>query len=255
MSSSLSQRQIDVSFANFFRSAILSAAISVLLFPVPVSAGSEHLTQGYHPPNVVVIILDWLRRDAVGAYREKPVLTPNIDQLAKQGVRFENVYTPATLCTPARASIITGTYPHKHGLEKVIYPAGFPGKIPTKHPEGLSNPFHDNRFMLWDNFPVLLHNSGYETAHIGKWHLGPSNPGFFDTWKTYNSLMPHWIGEPYKSTYRENIETDEGIRFIERNADRPFFLYQSFYNPHAPFQPPTKFQDLYKNRFFRVSYG
>ena len=192
----------------------------------------------YRPPNVVLILGDWLRRDAIGAYGEKPVQTPNIDALAKAGIRFNNAYTPASLCTPARASILTGVYPHQHGLERVIYPPGFPGKIPTKHPEGLSDPWHDDRYRLWDNFLVYLHNTGYQNAHIGKWHLGTSNPGFFDYWKSFNSLMPHWVGTPYESAYREDIQTDEGIRFIEQNADRPFFLYQSYYSPHAPFQPP-----------------
>ena len=224
-----------------FQIGIVIVAAAMLPAQNVFAAGRD-----YRPPNVVLIVGDWLRRDAIGVYDEKPVQTPNIDALANSGIRFDNAYTPASLCTPARASILTGVYPHQHGLERVIYPAGFPGKIPTKHPEGLSDPWHDNRYRLWDNFLVYLHNTGYQNAHIGKWHLGTSNPGFFDYWKSFNSLMPHWVGTPYESAYREDIQTDEGIRFIEQNADRPFFLYQSYYSPHAPFQPPPEYRALYE---------
>ena len=100
------------------------------------------------------------------------------------------------------------------------------------------DPFRDARFRLWDNFVYYLSNAGYATACIGKWHLGPGNPGFFDTFKAFNSLLRHWVGEPHKSAYRPDLETDEGIRFIEANAGRPWFLYQSYYAPHEPLDPP-----------------
>ncbi len=200
------------------------------------------------PPNIVLILFDWARRDAIGVYSAKDVTTPNIDALANDGVRFDNAYTPATLCSPARASIITGVYPHAHQLRKTMYPAGINGDLPTMYPDPIANPFDDERFNLAINFPKYLTNSGFATAHIGKWHLGTGNPGFFDLFKSYNSLMPHWIGQPNQSAYREDIQTNEGIRFIQQNADRPFFLYQSYYTPHAPYQPPQKYVDLYQDR-------
>lgn len=200
------------------------------------------------PPNIVLILFDWARRDAIGVYSSKEVSTPNIDRLANDGVRFDNAYTPATLCSPARASIITGTYPHAHKLRKTIYPAGINGGLPTMYSDPIANPFDDGRFNLAINFPGYLTNSGFATAHIGKWHLGTGNPGFFDLFKSYNSLMPHWIGEPGKSVYREDVQTSEGIRFILQNADRPFFLYQSYYTPHAPYQPPQKYAEMYRDR-------
>jgi len=200
------------------------------------------------PPNIVLILFDWARRDAIGVYSDKDVSTPNIDTLASEGVRFDNAYTPATLCSPARASIITGVYPHAHQLRKTMYPAGINGGLPTMYADPIADPFDDERFNLAINFPKYVTNSGFATAHIGKWHLGTGNPGFFDLFKSYNSLMPHWIGEPLQSVYREDIQTNEGIRFIQQNADRPFFLYQSYYTPHAPFQPPQKYVDLYQDR-------
>lgn len=199
------------------------------------------------PPNIVLVLFDWARRDAVGAYGEKPVITPNIDRLARRGVRFDNAYTTATLCSPARASLLTGLYPHAHGVRKTMYPPGIQGRLPTMYLRPIANAFADERFNLAINFPKYLVNSGFAAAHIGKWHLGVSNPGFFDLFKSYNSLMPHWVGAPNQSAYREDIQTNEGIRFIQENADRPFFLYQSYYTPHAPFQPPDNYAALYKD--------
>lgn len=211
------------------------------LFPVHGNAEER-------PPNIVLILFDWARRDAIGVYSAKDVTTPNIDSLANEGVRFDNAYTPATLCSPARASIITGVYPHAHRLRKTMYPAGINGGLPTMYPDPIANPFDDERFNLAINFPKYVTNSGFATAHIGKWHLGIGNPGSFDLFKSYNSLMPHWVGQPNQSAYREDIQTNEGIRFIQQNANRPFFLYQSYYTPHAPYQPPQKYVDMYQNR-------
>jgi choline-sulfatase len=209
----------------------------------PVFSNAQH-----RPPNIVLILFDWARRDAIGVYSDKDVTTPNIDSLANAGVRFDNAYTPATLCSPARASIITGIYPHAHRLRKTMYPAGINGGLPTMYLDPIADPFDDERFNLAVSFPRYLTNSGFATAHIGKWHLGIANPGFFDLFKSYNSLMPHWVGQPNQSAYREAIQTGEGVRFIQQNADRPFFLYQSFYTPHAPYQPPQKYVDMYQGR-------
>jgi arylsulfatase A-like enzyme len=110
------------------------------------------------------------------------------------------------------------------------------------------DPFRDARFRLWDNFAYYLSNAGYATGCVGKWHLGPGNPGFFDTFKAFNSLLRHWVGEPHKSPYRPDVETDEGIRFIEANAGRPWFLYQSYYAPHEPLDPPKQWAAKFTNQ-------
>lgn len=243
----------------FKRNKLLSLLLIPAYVMVYLSCASLHasetstLTTLYNdpkqrPPNVVLILFDWARRDAIGVYSDKDVSTPNIDRLANDGVRFDNAYTTATLCSPARASLITGTYPHAHGIRKTMYPAGIFGGLPTMYQTPIADPFNDERFSLAINFPKYITNSGFATAHIGKWHLGTGNPGFFDVFKSYNSLMPHWVNKPNGSPYREDIQTNEGIRFIQQNADRPFFLYQSFYTPHAPYQPPQKYVDMYKDR-------
>ncbi len=206
------------------------------------------------PPNILFILFDKCRTDAVGCYGEREVHTPNLDALARTGVRFANCFTPQALCGPARASILTGSYPHAHGLRRNVYP------IPTtsvhsNYKESIADPFRDPRFRLWDNFPFLLDNAGYATAHIGKWHLGPPNPGFFDYWKSFNSLLRHWIGEPHQSGYRPDVHTEQGMRFMERHRDEPFFLYQSYYAPHEPLDPPRQFLEHYQGDERAAYYG
>lgn len=173
----------------------------ILYSPVMLVSAADNKFQNlyaekYRPPNVVLILFDWARRDAIGVYSDKPVSTPNIDKLANNGVRFNNAYTTATLCSPARASLITGLYPHAHGVRKTMYPAGINGELPTMYKKPIANPFNEPEFNLAINFPKYITNSGFATAHIGKWHLGIGNPGFFDLFKSYNSLMPHWVGTP-----------------------------------------------------------
>ena len=203
---------------------------------------------GEPPLNVLIFLFDKCRTDSIGAYGGKRVSTPNIDWLAQTGVRFANCYTPQALCGPARASIITGQYPHAHGLRRNVYPIDPSQNNHNTYPEPVPDPFIDKRFRLWNNFPYLLNSGGYQTGLVGKWHLGPRNPGFFDMWKGFNSTLPHWIGKPHESAYRPDVHTDQGIDFIEKNARKPFFLYQSYYTPHEPLDPPKKYLGLHGAR-------
>lgn len=209
-------------------------------FLASLASAPAAFPQSANPPNVLLLIYDKCRADAIGAYGSKDARTPNLDQLAASGVRFDHAYTPQALCGPARASMLTGLYPHAHGVRRNVYPAPA-GRTNTNFPDPIADPFRDSRFRLWDNIVYQLNNAGYATGCIGKWHLGPGNPGFFDTFKAFNSLLRHWVGEPHKSAYRPDVETDEAIRFIETNAARPWFLYQSYYAPHEPLNPPEKF--------------
>jgi arylsulfatase A-like enzyme len=201
------------------------------------AAGAQQRSS--RPPNVLLVLFDKCRADAIGAYGRPEPQTPNLDRLAGSGVRFDYAYTPQALCGPARASMLTGLYPHAHGVRRNVYPAPA-GRINSNFPEVIVDPFREPRFRLWDNFVYQLNNAGYATGCVGKWHLGPANPGFFDTFKAFNSLLRHWVGEPHRSAYRPDIETEEGIRFIEANAGRPWFLYQSYYAPHEPLAPPVE---------------
>ena len=101
------------------------------------------------PPNVLFLLFDKCRRDAFGAYGMKPVHTPHIDALAKDGVRFDTYYAPQGLCGPCRASIITGMYPNEHGMRKNCHPTH--GRGQNSYHGRNPDPFHDERFDLWDS--------------------------------------------------------------------------------------------------------
>ena len=227
------------------RSVLTAVAGAPLLASAQTQPGREDAYEGR--PNFLFVLFDKCRRDGIGAYGRTDVHSPNIDRLAQGGVRFNNCYAPQPLCGPARASIITGQYPHRHGMRKNTYPYARTLSNNVYH-ESIPDPFGDPRFDLWDNFPHFLNVAGYRSAHIGKWHLGPANPGFFDIWKSFNSQILHWVGQPHKSPYRHEVHTDLGIEFIEQNADRPFFLYQSYYSPHEPNDPPKQFRDLFRGK-------
>lgn len=210
-------------------------------------AHGQQRAPGGRTPNVLLILFDKCRADAIGVYARQDGLTPHLDRMAASGVVFANAYTPQALCGPARASILTGKYPHAHGLRRNVYPAAA-GKLNTNFQDPVADPFRDPRFQLWDNFVFFLNNAGYATGSIGKWHLGPGNPGFFDTFKAFNSLLRHWVGEPHQSLYRPDVQTTEAIRFFERNQGQPWFLQQSFYAPHEPLDPPREWAQKFRGR-------
>jgi arylsulfatase A-like enzyme len=201
------------------------------------------------PPNILFLMADQFRADALGASGNGWVRTPSLDRLAGGGVRFSNAYTPQALCTPARAALMTGVYPHTTRLQGNLY--------------GVDDGFQVPKYRLTPNLPALLRQAGYRTGYIGKWHLGERNPGFFDYWNGYNSYNslnpvyrePHWMGKPYESAYRPDVDTDDAIRFLEENRSRPFALFVSYYPPHDPYNPPRIFQEMYQGREHAGYYG
>ena len=216
-------------------------------FLASFAAATVMRSQSQRQPNILLLIYDKCRADAIGCYTGDAGRTPNLNQLAASGVRFDHAYTPQALCAPARASLLTGLYPHAHGITRNVYP-GPASPSHTNFDNPIIDPFRDPQFRLWDNVAFHLNNAGYATGCVGKWHLGPANPGFFDTFKAFNSLLRHWVGEPHHSPYRPDIETDEGIRFINANANRPWFLYQSYYAPHEPLDPPKEWASKFRDQ-------
>ena len=205
-------------------------------------------------PNILLILFDKCRTDAIGAYEERAVHTPNLDRLAREGVLFTRAYTPQALCGPARASILTGKYPHAHGLRRNVYFAQ-PGAVNTNYQDVIPDPFRDQRFRLWDNFVYHLNNAGYTTGSVGKWHLGPGNPGFFDYFKSFNSLLRHWVGKPHESRYRPDVHAEDALQFITKAGSLPWFLHLSFYAPHEPLDPPKEWLPKYSGQDHREYYA
>jgi N-acetylglucosamine-6-sulfatase len=138
----------------------LGGTALLLLALVGCRAGDERPQR----PNILVILVDDLRWDDVGAYGHPFVSTPNIDRIAREGALFRNAFATTPLCSPSRGTILTGLYPHHHGI--------------------VDNTNRSARSHELVTFPRLLHDAGYETAFVGKWHMGndeTERPGF-DYW-------------------------------------------------------------------------
>lgn len=192
----------------------------------------EETTSGTRPPNILFIMSDQHRFDALGAHGSKYMHTPNLDKLCREGVRFTNTYAAQAVCSPSRASIFSGLYPHTHLVQDNIY----------GQPDVTSMP----QYHMSVTWPLLLQRAGYHTGYIGKWHLGEQAPKCFDEWKGFNSGKSHWLGKSYNSQYRPDWETEQGLDFIKRNKNKPFVLCQSYYPPHTPYTAPKEYWKYYE---------
>lgn len=205
--------------------ALLAACSGEPPASAPSLAGSR--------PNVVLVLADDLRADAL-SFSGGPIETPNLDWLAQHGVWFENAYVPTSLCTPSRASLLTGRYPHAHGL--------------------LDNVGSDDPLASLPFLPELLHDAGYETGFVGKWHLpgdvAAAQRGF-DAWVSFPDQGEYfdqdlWVdGELEPATeHLSDALTDHAEAFVRRARTRPFFLVLSHKAPHAPYVPPKRHASL-----------
>ena len=165
-------------------------------------------------PNIVFILIDDLRWDELGIAGHPFIKTPNIDRIGKEGARFRNAFMTTPLCSPSRASFLTGQYAHTHGIVDNVDRSAASHRLAT--------------------FPLLLHQSGYETAFIGKWHMGNDDkprPGF-DRWVSFKGqgtyLNPD-INEDGRSVkpagYITDILNGYAVEFIQRQHDKPFLIY------------------------------
>lgn len=165
-------------------------------------------------PNIVFILVDDLRWDELGCAGHPFVKTPNIDRIAGEGARFRNAFLTTPLCSPSRASFLTGQYAHTHGITDNVNRSAASHKLVT--------------------FPLLLHQSGYETAFIGKWHMGNDDtprPGF-DRWVSFKgqgTYLDPDINEDGKDAkpggYITDILSGYAVEFIKRPRDKPFLVY------------------------------
>jgi arylsulfatase A-like enzyme len=201
------------------------------------------------PPNVVLILMDDLGWADVGCYGSTYYRTPNIDRLAAAGVRFTDAYAACPVCSPTRASILTGKYPARLHLTTFL-----PGR-PNRPDQQLLQPTIRQHLPLEEiTLAKALKAGGYATGHVGKWHLG--GPGFLPTDQGFNVNVaggsmgaPPTYFAPYKNgrgqflpglenaptgEYLTDRLTAEAERFIEANKDRPFFLYFAHYAVHIP---------------------
>jgi N-acetylglucosamine-6-sulfatase len=206
-----------------------------LLRQAAVSAAAPLLAQTARKRNLVLILTDDHRFDTMGFMGHPWLKTPNLDRLAKGGVHVRNAFVTTALCSPSRASILTGQYVHAHGVTDNISP--LPSDLTT--------------------FPQMLQRHGYKTALIGKWHMGGESdaprPGF-DRWVsfrgqgTYVDPTINFDGQRRElKGYVTDILTEEAKKFIGENVDRPFMLYLSHKAVHADFRPAERHKNLYTN--------
>jgi len=192
------------------------------------------------PLNIVFILSDDHRYDFMGFTGKVPFLqTPNMDKMALQGAHIQNAFVTTSLCSPSRASILTGQYAHHHGVV-------------------------DNQSPIADSvnfFPQYLQRAGYETAFVGKWHMGHDNDEprkGFDRWVSfrgqgnyYNPAM-NVDGEriEYKdSTYITDLLTDYAVDWLKtRTSEQPFFMYLSHKAVHSEFHPPKRHNGKYQGK-------
>jgi arylsulfatase A-like enzyme len=210
-----------------------------------------HLAQAEErPPNILYIMADDLGWKDVG-FHGSDIKTPTLDALAAKGARLEQFYAQP-MCTPTRAALMTGRYPMRYGLQTAVIPQG--------HTYGLAT----DEWLL----PQALKDAGYETAIIGKWHLGHADQKFWPRQRGFDYQYGPLIGEIDYFThkvdgkidwYRNNQVVDEegysttllgddAVKLIERHDPaKPLFLYLAFNAVHTPFQAPLDYLDRYKN--------
>ncbi|MCK5803551.1 MAG: sulfatase-like hydrolase/transferase [Lentisphaeria bacterium] len=227
-------------------------------------------------PNILLIFTDQHRLSAVGSYGETPCRTPNIDRLAAEGVRFETAYTSCPVCSPARGTIMTGLFPHAHGITSNVHNLGCSVHDLPDGPDLLSR---------------RLGAAGYRCGYTGKWHLGdsqgqafgapsktslPKTVGFegqnfpghggggfnYPEYKQYlkqngwehevdswNTVWPCGIlSGPVESTVPYFL-TEHTLSLMDRyqEGDDPFFIWHNFWGPHGPYFVPQEYYDLYRD--------
>ncbi len=231
---------------------LLAAVLAVLA--VIGAAGWVNNAHAADPPNIVFILADDQGWHQAGCYGSQFYETPNIDRLAAAGMRFTDAYAACPVCSPTRASIMTGKYPAR--LHLTDYLPGSPPKEGAPKPvtkEKLLTPDWAKQLPLAEiTIAEVLKSAGYATGHFGKWHLNkdkryrPGRPGDPGSQGFDDVLTTHKPGAGPKSRYDNDAHhvreiTERSLAFIGHNRDRPFFCYVTHNSIH---RPVTEREDL-----------
>ena len=218
----------------------------------PAAGAAPRASSGTLPkrPNVLWITGEGVPQQMLSCYGGKLIETPNIDRIAKEGIRFENAFCTNGLCAPSRATLLTGTYDHINGMLTNPDLTLTKGRRPHFDPAQVT-------------FPKILKQHGYQTGTVGKWHL-PVNPA--DVGFDY-FLYKNGAGGPYYAStgylgnpgigshevrpmqfdgYITDVMTDHAIKGMQE-FKQPFLMMMQFFNAHRPFDPPHKYEHLYDN--------
>lgn len=239
----------------------------ILLMFVLLMAGlfAEAAGQPRRPqPNIVLVMADDMGWGDVGYHGFKDVMTPNIDRIASEGVQFTQGYVTASVCGPSRAGLLTGVYQQRFGCGENPSSSGWPDNckypmagMPTSQP----------------TMAELLKEQGYTCGMVGKWHLGvhpdlrPHSRGFdfyygflngshsYEEWTNeFAQKKDKWpifrnneMEPPQKGIYLTDLFSDEAVDFVERNHEKPFFLYMAYNAIHHPWEAPRNYLERTKN--------
>ena len=211
-----------------FLKYLSAVAAALLLCPAPATAGK---------PNVILIMVDDLGYRDLGCYGHPSIRTPNLDQLAAGGLRLTGFHSGATVCTPSRMALLTGSYPVRLGWTQGVV--------------GYKMGIQDGMSPQARTIAEVFKAAGSATAISGKWHIGsvpacrPHRQGFATSYYIHlsnNQTNEIWkddevIEKPFENRMLTEQFTAEGIRFIKERRDRPFFLYLPYTAPHFPVEP------------------
>ncbi len=225
---------MSVTIDRFRFRRLLTWAILALAVAANVSAAKLHARSSEKRPNVVFILTDDQRWDQLGCEGHPFLKTPHIDRLAAEGARFANMFVTTSLCSPSRASFMSGLYANTHGVVNNF----------TDYPRNLAS------------FPRRLQESGYHTAYVGKWHMGEADdsarPGF-DHWVSHSGQGKYFDTEfnidgtrRVVEGYYTHVVTDMALEWLRSgHDDRPFLLVLGHKAPHTPFTPEPKYEHIY----------
>src|SRR5215218_6779136 len=228
---------------------IVTIILTSLLSPLTAAAEPAAGPPRGRPPNVVLIFCDDLGYADVGCYGAKGYTTPHIDRLAAEGCRFTDFYVAQAVCSASRAALLTGRYPNRVGILGALGP-------------GVKNGIKPEELTLAEVFK----SRGYATAIYGKWHLGDHSPHLptengFDEYFGLPYSNDMWPNHPTNKSFpplplfqgekvlevnpdQRNLTTwytEHAVGFIEKNKERPFFLYVPHNMPHVPLHVSAKF--------------
>ena len=187
-------------------------------------------------PNILFIMTDDHAAHAMGCYGSVINQTPHLDRIAQDGMRFDNCFCTNALCEPSRATILTGTYNHINEVTTI-------------------GAHLDNR---QENVAKILQRNGYQTAIVGKWHLGQGEahwPIGFDYWNILQGQGPYFDPEMVRNGekvqyegYTTDLITDLSLEWLkERDKEKPFFQMYHHTAPHRPWDPDDKHAEMYED--------
>lgn len=215
---------------------VSAAVLFLLMFGAQITHAQK--------PNILLILPDQMRASAMGCDGNTDVITPNIDRLASRGMRFKRTYANVPVCCPARAILLTGTYPHVNGM--------------------VANDLRLRESEV--TLAEILRDAGYRTGFVGKWHLdgGPRNPGYvppgprrqgFEFWAAYECHHQHFIPSYFRDSpemilvqkFEPEASCDFAVEFLKTQPkDKAFFLTVQMGPPHDPYGAPEEYMQRYE---------